>query len=535
MADPVRNIIIKLGSKMHSPEVAFKHIQTLLQFAMKKKLKLDPLLRDEIIVTVLSITQSSMPTGPTMTPVNSCCWPPRQMMTSLRHLFQSPQMAIALGVPSLFFSKSPSNEARHRLEFLRNRSNTSDSPIEISPDKSEDPVSNAAPSTVPVDSENVPALISVKSSVSVDPSSIPLGESDCVKSGVSNVSDEKEKPSDEPNNLSLVVFSADNIGLSPAVIADDPKEICPADLSSAVPADDFSVFPAHVETANLSSPHKSKKKGGIPVYTSTSLGENLEAGLPSASIPQPYRVIHPSESSSEDEKILAEVYGTQAPTSQVPTIEATAHPDSTTFRIREVTNLLGGSSAHVSDSSHSVSHVHSPSKETRKSKRKNVPVKVVVESGEDTADVGQPEKKRKSSEPANPETNPLVQQVFKTLRSSVKQKMGLLKTVTAICPYSKLLTYEFYCNLNDDMDNVSGVRPMQIFIRGKWYVFGPDKINEYYGLQGVQEEAITDWDAVAKTITGGQADGLPTSDKDTLPSSQLTSKYVILHRLALHN
>ncbi|XP_019171048.1 PREDICTED: uncharacterized protein LOC109166609 [Ipomoea nil] len=115
------------------------------------------------------------------------------------------------------------------------------------------------------------------------------------------------------------------------------------------------------------------------------------------------------------------------------------------------------------------------------------------------------------------------------------REVGLLKTVTAICPYSKLLTYEFYCNLNEEMYNLSGEHPLQIFIRGKWYVFGPDMINKYYGLQGVQEEAITDWDAVAKTVTGGQADRWPTGDKDTLPSSQLTSKYVILHRLALHN
>ncbi|XP_019184285.1 PREDICTED: uncharacterized protein LOC109179175 [Ipomoea nil] len=76
---------------------------------------------------------------------------------------------------------------------------------------------------------------------------------------------------------------------------------------------------------------------------------------------------------------------------------------------------------------------------------------------------------------------------------------------------------------------------MQIFIRGKWYVFGLDMINEYYGLKGVQEEEITDWDLVAKTLTGGQTDTWPTGEKDYLPSSQLTSKYVILHRLALHN
>ncbi|XP_019166199.1 PREDICTED: uncharacterized protein LOC109161996 [Ipomoea nil] len=76
---------------------------------------------------------------------------------------------------------------------------------------------------------------------------------------------------------------------------------------------------------------------------------------------------------------------------------------------------------------------------------------------------------------------------------------------------------------------------MQIFIRGKWYVFGPDMINYYYGLKGVHEGEIKDWDLVAKTLTGGQTDTWPTAEKDYLPSSQLTSKYVILHRLALHN
>ncbi|XP_019190738.1 PREDICTED: uncharacterized protein LOC109185210 [Ipomoea nil] len=114
-------------------------------------------------------------------------------------------------------------------------------------------------------------------------------------------------------------------------------------------------------------------------------------------------------------------------------------------------------------------------------------------------------------------------------------EVGLLKNVTSICLYSKLLTYEFYCNLNEEIDILTGPRPMQIFIRDKWYVFGPDMINESYGLKAVHEEAITDWNLVAKTVTGGQTDTWPTGEKDYLPSSQLTSKYVILHRLALHN
>ncbi|XP_019184056.1 PREDICTED: uncharacterized protein LOC109178962 [Ipomoea nil] len=113
--------------------------------------------------------------------------------------------------------------------------------------------------------------------------------------------------------------------------------------------------------------------------------------------------------------------------------------------------------------------------------------------------------------------------------------VGLLKTVTSICPYSKLLTYEFYCNLNEEIDNLTETRCMQIFIRGKWHVFGPDAINEYYGLKAVDEEEITDWDLVAKTLTGGQTPAWPTGETDTLPSSRLTSKYVILHRIALHN
>ncbi|XP_019173797.1 PREDICTED: uncharacterized protein LOC109169370 [Ipomoea nil] len=114
-------------------------------------------------------------------------------------------------------------------------------------------------------------------------------------------------------------------------------------------------------------------------------------------------------------------------------------------------------------------------------------------------------------------------------------EVGLMKTVTSICLYSKLLTYDFYCNLNEEIDNLTGTRCMQIFIRGKWYIFGPNMINEYYDLKGVDEDEITDWDLVARTLTGGQTPVWPTGDIDTLSNSKLTSKYVILHRIALHN
>ncbi|XP_019197859.1 PREDICTED: uncharacterized protein LOC109191679 [Ipomoea nil] len=442
---------------------------------------------------------------------------------------------------------------------------------------------SATPSCVPVISENLTALDSENPPVNVDSTSLPVSESVGVKTVVLHVSDEKEKSSYEPNKLSLVVYAYDNVALPPAEIADDPKEVC-----SVV---DTPVLPANVESVDLSSPHKSEKTGGIPVYTAISLGESLEhvrhfAGLPSASIPQPYQVIHPSESSSEDDKILAEVYGSQAPPSDIPTIEATAHPDSTTFKIREISNIIESSSANVSDSSLSVTPVQSPSKEPRRSKRKNVPVKVVVETGDDSADVDQPEKKRKSMRMLSRKkirqfnkcsrlcdrllskrgllfksllpqfVSPAAQTKWSTMvrRDLIVQRsvdenqlnsvceilpllneVGLLKSVTNICPYSKLLTYEFYCNLNDEIEILSGPRPMQIFIRERWYLFGPDMINEYYGLTVVQEDPVTDWNLVARTLTGGQTKSWPTGDKDYLQSSHLTSRYVILHRLALHN
>ncbi|XP_019184040.1 PREDICTED: uncharacterized protein LOC109178945 [Ipomoea nil] len=539
MADPVRNIIIKLGSKVHPTAAALKHIQTLLQLAMKKKLKLDPLLRDEILVTVMSNY-----------PEFYAEWSADDVTELLVLVAEASDDNL---LKKLDDERSPKLCI---LKLLREKQHTDRRFFDNGP------VDSSIPSSVSVLPENQSALGSEKSPVNVDPLSLPVTNFAGEKSDALHVSDEKTKSSDKPNPLSLVVYASENIALPPSETVNVSKESCPAV--------DPPALPATVNTVDLSSPHKSEKTGGVPVYTATSLGESLEhvrhfAGLPSASIPQPYRVIHPSESSSEDDKILAEVYGSQAPSSAAPTVEATVHPDSTNFRIREISNIVGSSSANVS-----------------------------------------PVKKRKSSETAKPEGDPPIHQVFKTLRSSVKQQgttaaqaasapapsarkgkpttrsrgrsvtpevppiegidttvykpqfvslaaqtkwatmvrrelivqrtvdenqlnsvcdilpllneVGLLKTVTDVCPYSKLLTYEFYCNLSDEIDNLTGRRPMQILSEGS-----------------VQEEAVTEWDVVAKTLTGGHTTSWPTGDKDYLLSSHLTSRYVILHRLALHN
>ncbi|XP_019164470.1 PREDICTED: uncharacterized protein LOC109160642 [Ipomoea nil] len=465
-------------------------------------------------------------------------------------------------------------------------------------------------------------VLSVKSSVSDDPLRVSSENLECTKVVLHSNSDDKVE------NLSLVVYSADvaRSAIPGVPVSDAAKSLdegCPVNVSPKVSSE--------IEPARPSSPHSSNQLDGVPVYTSTSLAERLDhirhfAGLPSTSVPEPYKVIHPDDPSVQtdidDEKILAEVYGPQAQLSVPLTMEATAHPDSTSFKIREVSKLLGTSSAPVSETSHSVSPSptdHSPSRETRKSKCKGIPERVAVETGDDNLDTVQPKKRRRSAETVKAESDPPVQQVFKTLRSSVKNKapavnsttstrkmkpttrsrgrsvtpnvqtasdspdtsiytpqfvsataqgkwstmvrqelivqrsvdenqlnsvcdilpllseVGLMKTVTSIFPYSMLLTYEFYCNLNEEIDNLTGTRCMQIFIRGKWYVLDPDVINEYYGLKAVDEEEITDWDLVARTLTSGQTPIWPTGDVDTLSSSKLTSRYVILHRIALHN
>ncbi|XP_019157352.1 PREDICTED: uncharacterized protein LOC109153912 [Ipomoea nil] len=484
MADPVRNIIIKLGSKTHSPEVAFKHIQTLLQFAMKKKLKLDPLLRDEILVTVM-----------TYYPEFYAEWSEDDatkllMMVSEASDEVSPVSRRQAEAHPLYL-EAAQKEAKHRQEILRNRSNNFETPIEISPDK---PDVSATPSCVPVISENLTALDSENPPVNVDSTSLFVSESVGVKTDVLHVSDEKGKSSDEPNKLSLVVYASDNVSLPPAEIADDPKEVC-----TVV---DTHVLPANVESVDLSSPHKSEKTGGIH-----------------ADVDQPEKKRKSSEGvKPEENPPIQQVFKTlrSSVKQKGPAVQVTSVPAPSVKKGKPSTRSRGRSinpevqPVEETDPSVYMPQFVSPAAQTKWSTlvKRDLIVQRSVDENQlhSVCDI-----------------LPLVNEV------------GLLKTVTNICPYSKLLTYEFYCNLNDEIDILSRLRPMQIFIRGRWYVFGPDMINEYYGLTAVQEDPVTDWNLVARTLTGGQTKSWPTGDKDYLQSSHLTSRYVILHRLALHN
>ncbi|XP_019190494.1 PREDICTED: uncharacterized protein LOC109184954 [Ipomoea nil] len=506
MADAVRNIIIKLGRKVHSPETAMKHVKTLLQLAMKKTLKLDLDLRDEIVVIVFSDYPEFYADWSNENTIVWATIPKPEdgnragafLQYFAQRALESEEISRRRIAAQPLYLQAAQKEATHRIEILRNRSNTSETPIEISPDKPDDLISDAIESALPVaqsDNENV--FLSEKSSVSDDPPRISSENLESAKVVPNSDSDDKV------DNLSLVVYSAD--------IARSAIPVLPISDAAKSP----------VEVARLSSPSSSDQIEGVLVYTSTSIAESLDhirhfACLSSVSVPEPYKVIHPNDPpvqlDSDDEKILAEVYGPQAQLSGPLTVFKTLR-----------SSVKNKAPATVSTTS------TRKMKPTTRSRGRSVTPDVQAASDNPDTSIYKPQF---VSATAQGKWSTMVQRSVDENQLNyvcdilpLLSEVGLLKTVTSICPYSKLLTYRA----------VKVGRSPRIFIRGKWYVFGPDVINEYYGLRAVDEEEITDWDLVARTLTGGQTPVWPTGDVDTLSSSKLTSKYVILHRIALHN
>lgn len=71
-------------------------------------------------------------------------------------------------------------------------------------------------------------------------------------------------------------------------------------------------------------------------------------------------------------------------------------------------------------------------------------------------------------------------------------KFVFLPTVHNICRYSKLLTVEFYCNLNEDTLIPSSYRFHKVFMNEKWFKFSPKVINNFFHLTAEPEKDIED-------------------------------------------
>lgn len=54
-----------------------------------------------------------------------------------------------------------------------------------------------------------------------------------------------------------------------------------------------------------------------------------------------------------------------------------------------------------------------------------------------------------------------------------------MQIVEIMGPYSKLLTVEFYCNMNS-VNDPTNKKYYKVFIIGKWYKLSPTMINDFY-------------------------------------------------------
>ncbi|XP_019157205.1 PREDICTED: uncharacterized protein LOC109153798 [Ipomoea nil] len=107
----------------------------------------------------------------------------------------------------------------------------------------------------------------------------------------------------------------------------------------------------------------------------------------------------------------------------------------------------------------------------------------------------------------------------------------LLGTVTNIEPYDKEVIQEFYCNLTKSTTIPSSPMYGKIYVRGKFYEFTPDTINNYLGTSEIEQEIEINSEQVAKELTAGNV----RFEKNKIKAASLTNKYAILQKIALAN
>ncbi|XP_019183656.1 PREDICTED: uncharacterized protein LOC109178478 [Ipomoea nil] len=107
----------------------------------------------------------------------------------------------------------------------------------------------------------------------------------------------------------------------------------------------------------------------------------------------------------------------------------------------------------------------------------------------------------------------------------------LLGTVTNIEPYDEEVIQEFYCNLTKSTTIPSSPMYGKIYVRGKFYEFTPDTINNYLGTSEIEQKIELNSEQVAKERTAGNV----SFEKNKIKAASLTSKYAILQKIALTN
>ncbi|XP_019154358.1 PREDICTED: uncharacterized protein LOC109150835 [Ipomoea nil] len=110
-------------------------------------------------------------------------------------------------------------------------------------------------------------------------------------------------------------------------------------------------------------------------------------------------------------------------------------------------------------------------------------------------------------------------------------KNHLLGSVTNIEAYDEQVVQEFYSNLTKDITISTSPMYGKIYLRGKYYEFNPDIINNHINTTEGEERILLANDEVNQELTAGNVN----LEKNKIKAASLTSKYAVLQKIALAN
>ncbi|XP_031101901.1 uncharacterized protein LOC116005802 [Ipomoea triloba] len=117
----------------------------------------------------------------------------------------------------------------------------------------------------------------------------------------------------------------------------------------------------------------------------------------------------------------------------------------------------------------------------------------------------------------------------------VSEKLNLVKSVTTQRSYRPIAIKEFYANLMKSIKEAGSQLYGRVWLRGNEYNFDTRTINLYLGIDASDIEDPIIWaNTITKVITRGTYSYWP-AETNMLPAKSLTTKYAILHKLAMTN
>ncbi|XP_031099679.1 uncharacterized protein LOC116003879 [Ipomoea triloba] len=117
----------------------------------------------------------------------------------------------------------------------------------------------------------------------------------------------------------------------------------------------------------------------------------------------------------------------------------------------------------------------------------------------------------------------------------VFEKLNLVKSVTTQRSYPPIAIKEFYANLMKSIKEAGSLQYGRVWLRGNEYSFDTRTINMYLDIDASDiEDPVIGANTITKVITGGTYNYWP-AKTNMLPAKSLTTKYAILHKIAMTN